>query len=512
MTTIILKTPVSKLSFDYLSTFVFLIFLLVSLYNNSIFTCNEKTKCYLAYIIMVVTFIYIFIYILFKNSEKIYWNGNKYYLTFNLTNPNLTGFFLLFLFIYNLMCSFSVGRFLKLISLIFSLSLVFLILQTQARSCLIALLFLVFAVLLFRKYPLNNFIMLLCILIPLIFVMLYMFIIEKGSDLTFLNIFVDEGKGLDSRYEIWKRTLDIIKSNLIGGNYYQISDGTGRFQMHNIWLHVCSGFGVIICIRFYFRPLTPTQYYNEGYKHPALRYVSDKNANVPVPIFFLFNLEKLLMDPNIKFSEMSQAGNGAPMLCGEKSFTELSFEKIYSDGFVDEDILKYRHAELLYPNSYEINNSLEVILCRNEFEQSMLLSLLRRENEKLFYKYKPMIKVCREKLFEKNGLFIHDIHLDGNKISFVFVNNYEKQQYTKVMMQKNLVNEIEPVKMLISFEWKTAKQTLKKESVNLNIDYLKTSGIAFTVPAVEKATILNTEVFCFGDLIGYKEFILTNII
>lgn len=108
------------------------------------------------------------------------------------------------------------------------------------------------------------------------------------------------------------------------------------------------------------------------------------------------------MDPNIKFSEMSQAGNGAPMLCGEKSFTELSFEKIYSDGFVDEDILKYRHAELLYPNSYEINNSLEVILCRNEFEQSMLLSLLRRENEKLFYKYKPMIKVCREKLFEKN--------------------------------------------------------------------------------------------------------------
>ena len=265
-------------------------------------------------------------------------------------------------------------------------------------------------------------------------------------------------------------------------------------------------------VRFYFRPLTPTQYYNEGYKHPALRYDSDKNANVPVPIFFLFNLEKLLMDSNIKFSEMSQAGNGAPMLCGEKSFTELSFEKIYSDGFVDEDILKYRHAELLYPNSYEINNSLEVILCRNEFEQSMLLSLLRRENEKLFYKYKPMIKVCREKLFEKNGLFIHDIHLDGNKISFVFVNNYEKQQYTKVMMQKNLVNEIEPVKMLISFEWKTAKQTLKKESVNLNIDYLKTSGIAFTVPAVEKATILNTEVFCFGDLIGYKEFILTNII
>ena len=35
-----------------------------------------------------------------------------------------------------------------------------------------------------------------------------------------------------------------------------------------------------------------------------------------------------------------------------------------------------------------------------------------------------MIKVCREKRFEKNDLFIHDIHLDENKISFVFVNTY----------------------------------------------------------------------------------------
>ena len=90
------------------------------------------------------------------------------------------------------------------------------------------------------------------------------------------------------------------------------------------------------------------------------------------------------MDSNIKFSEMSQAGNGAPMLCGEKSFTELSFEKIYSDGFVAEDILKYRHAELLYPNSYEINNSLEVILCRNEFD-SQCYFLYREEKAKSYF-------------------------------------------------------------------------------------------------------------------------------
>ena len=40
-------------------------------------------------------------------------------------------------------------------------------------------------------------------------------------------------------------------------------------------------------VRFYFRPLTPTQYHNEGYKHPQLRYNHDENANTPVPVFFL---------------------------------------------------------------------------------------------------------------------------------------------------------------------------------------------------------------------------------
>lgn len=265
-------------------------------------------------------------------------------------------------------------------------------------------------------------------------------------------------------------------------------------------------------VRFYFRPLTPTQYYNEGYKHPQLRYCNDPNANVPIPIFFAFNLEKLLSDPKVKFSETSQAGHGSIMRSGELEFEKLSFDKIYSDGYVDDEIKKYRHAELLYPNSYSINNSLEAILCRNEFEQSMLLSLLRNANEKLFYKYKSLIKVCREKMFEKNGLFIQDIHLDGNKISFSFADTYEKQRYTNTMLQKNEIKALEPVKMLFTFEWRNARQTLKKASIESTLDYQKTGGIVFTLPEVDRATCICVEVSSFGDRIGYKEFVLTDII
>lgn len=38
-------------------------------------------------------------------------------------------------------------------------------------------------------------------------------------------------------------------------------------------------------VRFYFRPLTPTQYHNEGFKHKDIRYENDVDANVPVPKF-----------------------------------------------------------------------------------------------------------------------------------------------------------------------------------------------------------------------------------
>lgn len=265
-------------------------------------------------------------------------------------------------------------------------------------------------------------------------------------------------------------------------------------------------------VRFYFRPLTPTQYYNEGYKHPQLRYFNDPNANVPIPIFFAFNLEKLLSDSKVKFSETGQAGHGSTIKSGENEFEKLAFDKIYSDGFVNDETIKYRHAELLYPNSYSIINSLEAILCRNEFEQSMLLSLLRNTNEKLFYKYKPLIKVCKEKMFEKNGLFIQDVHLNGNKISFSFANTYEKQRYTNTMLQKNNIDTLDPIKALFTFEWRNARQTLKKASIESILDYQKTGGVVFTLPNVDRATFLCVDVSVFGDCIGYKEFVLTDII
>ena len=141
------------------------------------------------------------------------------------------------------------------------------------------------------------------------------------------------------------------------------------------------------CARFYFRPLTPTQFHNEGFKHPALRYGGDMNANVPVPVFFLFDLTELLSMPGVCFSEYGQSGHGYETLQGPEAFATLPFGKIYSNGPNDQDSIKYRHAEINHPHAFPIDDALRRILCRNEVEKATLLRLLLESDYIAYAKY-----------------------------------------------------------------------------------------------------------------------------
>lgn len=134
-------------------------------------------------------------------------------------------------------------------------------------------------------------------------------------------------------------------------------------------------------VRFYFRPLTPTQYYNEGYKHPDLRYHQDSSANIPVPVFFLFDLKTLLSLSGTKFSSISQAAPGAIIQSGAEEFSQLPFASIYdNDPAHSADTKKHRHAEILHPQSLDIDSCLKYIVCRNEAERLTLLNELRADN------------------------------------------------------------------------------------------------------------------------------------
>ena len=82
---------------------------------------------------------------------------------------------------------------------------------------------------------------------------------------------------------------------------------------------------------------------------------------------FLFDLKELLKIPDTKFSQVAQSGYGSPLYSGIEAFSELSFDKIYSCGFMTKELVKYRHAELLYPIYFAINT------CLKDYSLSTLL-------------------------------------------------------------------------------------------------------------------------------------------
>lgn len=262
--------------------------------------------------------------------------------------------------------------------------------------------------------------------------------------------------------------------------------------------------------RFYFRPLTPTQYYNEGYKHPQLRYDDDSNANCPVPVFFAFDLLKFLSIPGCSFSETSRAGFAPTLYSGEEAFAQLNFQMIYKNGPMQDSAREklYRQAELAQRSPMQIDTCLFAILCRNEFEQSMLLTLLKEKDNKLFEKYRPFIKVNKKDMFERNGLYIENCIFHQNKLSILFSNNYNKIKYT----QRQKKDDLRLLNAKLEVDWYRQRSSrlerMHREFSTLEIDYEKPSPIFLLLPNIRNAKSLKIALYVENDLLGYKEFLL----
>lgn len=266
------------------------------------------------------------------------------------------------------------------------------------------------------------------------------------------------------------------------------------------------------CVRFYFRPLTPTQYYNEGYKHPKLRYHADENANMPVPVFFVFDLEKLLSLPGVKFSEKKRSGyGGAPLKSGIEEFSELDFDKIYDNSFDNFSITKdYRHAEIQHPTAMEIDNCLTKILCRNNIEKVSLMTLLSERNRLSFEKYKNIIAICKEDMFENNGLFIKDCRYYNETLVITFSDTFAKRKYIERMKKNNQVNiPLEPVSLRIELDWYNSRTHIHHILAEGNMKYDgKPTVVLEQLPTFPNATHLKMQIYIDDKLMCYINHIL----
>jgi ssDNA thymidine ADP-ribosyltransferase, DarT len=162
-------------------------------------------------------------------------------------------------------------------------------------------------------------------------------------------------------------------------------------------------------VRFYFRPLTPTQYHNEGIR--ARNEITSLDAHCPVPIFLLFDTV-LLDDPNVEFSYESLASHyKVPLYKGIQGLAEAPFQFIYHNestyNLDGTQIRKHRQAEVVVKNQCDLQY-LKKIVCRTKAEAETLKSLL---NDNTHFKYSDKICVIDEGTFDtldKSTMFYSD--------------------------------------------------------------------------------------------------------
>ncbi|WP_026660950.1 DarT ssDNA thymidine ADP-ribosyltransferase family protein [Butyrivibrio sp. AC2005] len=176
--------------------------------------------------------------------------------------------------------------------------------------------------------------------------------------------------------------------------------------------------------RLYFRPLTPTQYHNEGYKPAEVRDI-EINASCPVPIFLVMDADAILSMENTFFVEQGIAGTGHAKKTGIEEFQNLDFEQIYDNRIYSGDkwktAKKYRMSEVIRENGFPIDNVLKAIICRSKAERNTLLYLLKEKSDRLYEKYKSMIHVRADfECFYYNGLYVEDVHIRNNILDIDF--------------------------------------------------------------------------------------------
>lgn len=161
--------------------------------------------------------------------------------------------------------------------------------------------------------------------------------------------------------------------------------------------------------RFYFRPNTPTQFYNEflgknttdGYNSKKDGWVSwyDKARclgfpKCPIPIFFKFSLQEVLFKEEKKscISNGNMQTSSTQFGSIEKMINKFGFEDLYytpQQYATKEDYNKYRNfaqQEFLVKDELFFNGLDYQIICPSDSDKTLLINLLGEEHREIFSK------------------------------------------------------------------------------------------------------------------------------
>ena len=176
-------------------------------------------------------------------------------------------------------------------------------------------------------------------------------------------------------------------------------------------------------VRLYFRPRTPTQYRNEGFRPVEQRW---QGAHCPVPIYFLFDFKSVLSCADSRFTDGNLASN-PKVFSSVPDLKQIPFEYVYHDSSIPDElkseIIFRRHAEVIVPKRMGLE-ALRYIVCRSQAEYETLLHLLPKST--LGRWGHKIIRDYQTRLFFKRWIYVQSAELHS---SHVGLNFNKAQQY-----------------------------------------------------------------------------------
>jgi hypothetical protein len=223
-----------------------------------------------------------------------------------------------------------------------------------------------------------------------------------------------------------RNAIEILKRGVLYSRQYL--EQTGQLAVSSGSSAVLSHTETSIkeCVRFYFRPKTPTQYWAEGmYSQTELAQSKFPDAHCPVPIFFLFDAAGILSRQDCWFSDGSLASSihQPGIYSTAADLEQLPWKKIYHNQWIDRssheesDIVLRRHAEAIVFHQLGLND-LRYIYCRSEAERETLLYLLP-ESVRRRYQNK-IVATTRSDLFFRRQTYIESVRLSSTSAILQF--------------------------------------------------------------------------------------------
>ncbi len=244
----------TDVDFDYLKKVIMFSMSLLFLQTCYRAKANKDMVVFINRLVDCLTILLIVAFFLWNSQMHMIDERVSAYLTFRFSNPNLTGLFLVCLYMLELYRLFSREKWgWKLVHIAMAAFLGYFIIESQSRNSFLVLIAFtaICAWLIFkskRQLRITKFGATVFSIAPALFVMFYMVMVNLPWVQLILDFLVGEGKALTSRHDVWETALTALKASPIIGAYSQISNGEGASQMHNSHLDIAASYGIIVFI------------------------------------------------------------------------------------------------------------------------------------------------------------------------------------------------------------------------------------------------------------------------